>query len=119
MTPADEDRLLQLYRALDVAGRRGLLDYAEFLSGRVTTSADPVPEPDSIPRPAEETVVAAIRRLSETYFMLDKGGMLHKAAGMMAEHVLQGRKAPQVIDDLEKAFAKAYNGLSESESNEN
>lgn len=110
MTPADEDKLLQLYRALDAESRKGLLDYAAFLSGRVA-SAGPVPKPDDIPRPEEETVVAAIRRLSETYFMLDKEVMLHKAAGMMAEHVLQGRDAAAVIDDLEAAFSTAYDKL--------
>ncbi|MBU0499495.1 MAG: hypothetical protein KJ558_08275 [Gammaproteobacteria bacterium] len=107
-------RLLQLFRALDGADQASLLAFAEFLTsrGKGEPSAGPNPEPlhapREIPRPGQENVVAAIRRLSETFFMLERGRMLNETSLLMSSHILQGRAAPEVIDDLESLFQRHY-----------
>ena len=53
-------------------------------------------------------MVAAIRRLSASYYMLDRRFLLHEASGLMAAHVMQGRSAESVIDELETLFAETY-----------
>ena len=104
----EERRLLRLYRGLPAAQKAGLLDYAEYLSHRV------VPEPEDakalvpIPRPAEESVIKAIRRLKQTYPMLDANRLLHETSGLMAQHVVHKRPAPEVIDELETLFRRLY-----------
>jgi hypothetical protein len=109
--PPEQRRLLKLFGALSAADREALLAFAEFLVAR--RSPEPIPdeapsEPKAIPRPEEESVIAAIRRLSETYFMLDRGTMLNETSSLMAAHVMQGRPAPEVIDELEDLFAGRY-----------
>ncbi|RMG34965.1 MAG: hypothetical protein D6720_07990 [Gammaproteobacteria bacterium] len=108
---AQERKLLRLFRGLDAQARRSLLDFARFLSARegLAEVAEPVAqEPLGIPRPDQETVVQAIRRLSRNYPMLNRDELLHGSAALMSSHVLQGRPAAEVIDDLEAMFAKAW-----------
>lgn len=111
----EQQRLLRLYRRLGEAERRSLLDFAEFLAGRGRSDDAAVRDPDApletpaeIPRPDSESVVAAIRRLSQTFHMLDKDALLHEASGLMTEHVMQGRPAVEVIDELELVFRRHY-----------
>ena len=68
-------------------------------------------EPKEIPRPREESVVAAIRRLSETYYMIDKSVLLSETSGLMSAHIMQGRPAEAVIDELEALFSNHYEKL--------
>ncbi|MCS6786403.1 MAG: hypothetical protein NZ524_05135 [Thiobacillaceae bacterium] len=105
-----ERRLLQLYRALPASQRASLIDYAEYLASRAPAEdAEQGPKaPLPIPRPAEETVIAAIRRLRRTYPMLDTKDLLHETAGLMTQHVVHKRPAPEVIDELEALFRRAY-----------
>ena len=109
--PPAKRRLLELYDALDEQDRATLLALAEFLAARRGGAVEPlaaVPEPDHLPRPAQETVIAAIRRLSRTYHMLDKAPMLHETSALMSAHILQGRAAAEVIDGLETLFSGHY-----------
>jgi hypothetical protein len=100
-----EKRLLELFNNLPEGEQKSLLDFAEFLVERAGPVESNVPqEPLDIPRPAEESVVAAMKRLRETYPMIDHSKMLHEASGLMAEHMMQGRPAPEVIDELEQLF---------------
>jgi len=88
--------------------QRSLLDFAAFL----TTRAEPeevVPLTlQNIPRPDNESVVKAIKRLVATYPMLDRSEMLNETSALMTEHVMQGRDATEVIDDLETVFRTQY-----------
>ncbi len=84
-----------------------LLEFAEFLAGRHGTSVE-IPAPVPVSRPQHETVVAAIRRLSQTYPMLDKRKILNQASVLMAQHVMAGREAAEVIDELEVIFERQY-----------
>ncbi|MCW8918039.1 MAG: DUF2281 domain-containing protein [Gammaproteobacteria bacterium] len=104
-----EKRLLALYHGLPEAERQSLLDFAEFLAARAVPSAPAVAQtPLDIPRPAEESVVAAMKRLRASYPMIDHSKMLHEASGLMAEHMMQGRPAGEVIDELEAMFLRYY-----------
>ena len=114
-----EQKLLELFRALDAVDRATLLSFAEFLSNRAGRTAAPVappapkeiPEPLDIPRPAEESVVKAVKRLAATYPMLDKSRMLGETSDLVAQHIVQGRDAKEVIDELEAVFRRFYDEL--------
>jgi len=109
--PPEQQRLLKIFRKLGKDAQQSLSDYAEFLLQRDSEDeASPAesPEPADIPRPHSETVVAAMRRLSQTFHMLDKDELLHEASDLMSAHIMQGRPAEQVIDELERVFRRRY-----------
>lgn len=103
---AGRQRLAQLYAALDPGRRAALLEYAEFLAARTDPRPAAVRQP--IPRPDAESVIAALKRLRATYPMLDSAPLLDAAAAMVTAHVLHGRSAAEVIDELETLFGDAY-----------
>lgn len=120
MTSSDE-RLLAIWRHLGSGDRATLLAFAEFLQQRKTTPhqrpvpSPParIPEPEAIERPAEESVVAALKRLSKTYPMIDKSEMLSATSDLVATHIMQGTEASKVIDQLEEIFSEHYRQLRE------
>jgi hypothetical protein len=91
----------------------GLLDYASYLAERAEPEAVSLQQPRPMPRPAEESVVAAMKRLRESYHMLDHSKMLHECSGLMAQHLMQGRAASEVISDLEALFERDYQKYAE------
>lgn len=106
-----EKKLLKLFNRLGAPERDMLLGFAEYLAARGQASdqaSQALPEPRDIPRPENESVVAAIKRLSSTYHMLDDPRLLNEASILMSRHVMQGRDARQVIDDLEALFNRFY-----------
>ncbi len=109
---ATEETLLSLFGRLSTGQRETLLSFAEFLAAQTTqdpAEAPPLPEPRPIPRPAQESVIAAIKRLNASYFMLeDRAGLLNETSVLMTQHVMQGRDIGEVIDELEAVFARFY-----------
>jgi len=110
---AEQRRLLKLYGQLNEADRHSLFAFAEFLTQRkaeaeVEASNEALPDPLAIPRPQGESVVGAIKRLSKSYFMLNRGVLLNETSSLMTAHVIHGRPAPQVIDELEALFERRY-----------
>ncbi len=107
-----QETLLALFERLPEAQRETLLSFAEFLARQsVPPSAEPTPpaEPRAIARPEKESVIAAIKRLNATYFMLeDRAGLLNETSALMTQHVMQGRDIGEVIDELEVVFARFY-----------
>ena len=105
-----ESKLLDIFSDLDQNDQNSVLSFARFLldnakqDGRLIV----VEEPQEIPRPKEERVVAAIKRLSATFPMLKKNTMLNETAVLMSEHILKGRAAAEVIDELEVLFKVRY-----------
>lgn len=103
--------LLELIDRLDEKGLASLRDFAAFLVSRLperpATPLEP-PQPRHRPRPDEESVVGAIKRLSDVYHMIDRSKLLHETSSLMAQHMLQGRAAAEVIDDLEALFDRYY-----------
>ncbi len=102
--------MLKLLGKLPSAERESLLAFAEFLAQRTHGAAAQsiLREPQPYPRPEQESVVGAIKRLSRTYDMLDPGALLNETSALMSAHLLQGRAAPEVIDALETLFAHHY-----------
>ena len=114
---SEERKLCKIYKNLDSVDRQTLLSFANFLDSQSSSSVDKktdevaVLKPLDIARPEEESVIKAIRRLSETYPMLDKDSMFDKISKLMTEHIMSGRKAKSVIDELEEMFADKYTAL--------
>ena len=113
-----ERELLKLLKSLGEPDQQSLVAFAQFLSSRAdavsnTTEAvmkeDEIPtQPLIIPRPDEESVIKAIKRLTTTFPMVDKENILHPISDLMTSHMIQGKSAPAVIDELEKVFLKEY-----------
>lgn len=104
-----EKKLIQLFRELTDEQRDTVLAFVEFLTLRQADAPPAIPQfPLAIPRPSVESVVGALKRLRETYPMLNMDQLLHEASGHMQKHVLQGKPAKEVIDDLEALFARHY-----------
>lgn len=109
---SEERKLLQIFELLAPDQQEKLLEFAEFLAvsddgGDGAANATP----QHLPRPADETVTMAIRRLVRTYPMLDRRRLMAETSHYLAEHALQGRAAREVIDELEVVFASHYRKL--------
>lgn len=106
----EKDRLAEIVARLDESDRQTLLAFAEFLAARRPVDVEPMPvaEPENIPRPERESVVGALRRLSQTYHMIDRSKVLHESSSLMSQHLMHGREAAEVIDELEVVFRTHY-----------
>jgi len=107
MSDRPADKLLNLYKALPKERQDELLRFAEFLNERFAAPAPPATI-QSIPRPETESVIKAMKRLRATYPMLDAALLLDQASALMSQHVIQGRAAKEVIDELEALFRGHY-----------
>lgn len=101
-------KLLDTYRNLPDEVAEQLLEFAEFLASRQQNETTELSVPEDIPRPEKESVVVAVKRLSTTYPMLDKDLLLNETAALVSQHMLQGRDAVEVINELEDIFKKQY-----------
>lgn len=118
--PLSAEALAQLYRGLDAQAQQSLSDYARFLetTARANQPAPPS-EPLTIPRPDKESVVGALKRLRQTYPMLDAGRtLLDQASALMTQHLVHGRNAIEVIDELEGLFVEHFQRWDEIRRNE-
>ena len=115
-----EKRLGEIVQRLPAAQASALLEFAEFLlirHGSAGAEAAPgitaaeIPAPLDIPRPAEESVVKAVKRLRATYPMLDARKLLNETSAIMTQHVMQGRDKIEVIEELEILFRTHYERL--------
>jgi len=117
MSRKHQEKIVGILASLSPADQAAVLSFAEFLVSRAATAkAAPavvveIAEPELGPRPQDEKVVAAIKRLSKAYYMLDKSKMLGVTSDLVTQHILQGREAMQVIDELEQIFADHYRQL--------
>lgn len=110
---SDQRKLLKLFKRLDDKDQSALIAFAQFLHQREGAADDAgdqelSQEPILIERPAQESVVAAIKRLRSSYHMLDASTMLTEASSLMTSHLIHGRSAPDVIDELEELFTQEY-----------
>lgn len=87
-----------------------LMAFAEFLDSRDNAlTREPVNlEPANMPRPDDESVVAAIKRLKASYHMLESRHLLDEVSILMTQHVMQGREKKVVIDELEVLFRRHF-----------
>jgi hypothetical protein len=115
VTP-QQQQLLAYLEKLSANDTATLLRFAAFLAqGAAATNASilpiavsEIPQPKVLARPEQERVVDAIKRLAESYPMLDKKKLLNQTSGLVAEHVMGGKPARLVIDEMEAAFRRAY-----------
>jgi hypothetical protein len=117
-----EQQLTEIFRQLPAGDQQTVLDFAEFLAtrcpgGAVAVSQElvDIPAPEAIERPAEESVVGALKRLSKTYFMLDKTKTLRATSDLVASNIMQGTDPVEVIDQLEVIFRSLYEQLKSGE----
>jgi len=110
-----ERKLIKLFKSFDSNTKETLIAFAEFLQARATPIEDSKKEesqvasqPLDIPRPEVESVIQAIKRLTATYPMVNKEDILHPISGLMTSHIMQGKKAAEVIDKLENLFENEY-----------
>lgn len=106
-----EKQLLRAFRELPEEQKKSLMDYAEFLASRTTqvmgeqeVSTEPLP----LERPPKENVIKAVRRLMATYHMLDRSKLLNDTSSFVTQHVIHGKPAVEVIDEMEVFFARHY-----------
>jgi hypothetical protein len=102
-----EKRLRDILGELPETQAAALLEYAEFLAARYGGPKE-VGAPLDIPRPEKESVIKAIKRLGATYPMIDRSKMLNETSVLMTQHVISGRDATEVIDELEVLFRRHY-----------
>ena len=103
--------LTELYESLDDERKQSLCDFADFLYARAEPVVKEVPPPEPIPRPEEETVVGAIKRLKSKYHMVESMSVFSRASSLMTDHMVSGRDVAEVIDEMEALFDEAYNNL--------
>ena len=88
-----------------------LLEFAEFLQTKYPAVEQQTLEITTIDRPDKESVIAAIKRLSKTYPMLDKKILFEQTSVAMTAHVMQDMLPKESIDRLEAVFRKEYDKL--------
>lgn len=110
--------MTELFRQLSAADQLTLLAFGEFLAGRSgggavvpVTEAVVIPDPEVIERPPAESVVAALKRLSKTYPMLDKTKTLAATSDLVATHIMKGADPVEAIDQLEGIFRTLFETL--------
>ena len=101
-------KLSQIYSSLPEAEQKTLLDFAEFLQARAPELKSVPTEPLPIPRPEAESVVGAIKRLTQTYPMIERHTMLNETSDLMMQHMLRGRAAMEIVDELEALFERRF-----------
>ncbi len=103
--------LIDLYEAMDDNRRKSLSDFADFLYAQAGPVSKEIQPPANIPRPEQETVVGAIKRLKTTYFMIESMSVFSEASSLMTDHMVKGRDVAEVIDEMEVLFEDAYKKL--------
>lgn len=112
----EERKLCEIYKQLSEADKYTLMSFASFLNKQEFINDESIEtsvrfEVLNIPRPEKESVIKAIRRLTKTYPMIDKDSIFERISSLMTEHIMNGRSASSVIDDLEKLFNQQFNEL--------
>ena len=108
---SDADILQRLFADLDPDRQRTLIEFAEFLVSRSALAPVEIGDPLDIPRPESESVVGALKRLKDTYPMIEGMSVFSAASSLMTEHMVQGRDVVEVIDEMEVLFEQAWQEL--------
>ena len=103
--------LIDLYESIDDERKHSLCDFADFLYAKAGPVIKEVPPPDEIPRPDQETVVGAVKRLKIKYHMVESMTVFSAASALMTDHMVKGRDVVEVIDEMEILFEDAYTKL--------
>lgn len=108
--------LEEILEALSDETLATLIDFAEFLHKKYPAKARRrIQAVKRIKRPEDESVIAAIKRLSRTYPMLDKKILFEQTSVAMSAHVMQDISPQDSIDRLETVFREAYDTFLEKQ----
>jgi len=110
--------LIDLYEAMDDNRKKSLSDFADFLYAQAEPITKEIQPPDDVPRPEQETVVGAIKRLKVTYHMIESMAVFSEASSLMTDHMVKGRDVVEVIDEMEVLFEDAYKKLVQENNND-
>ncbi len=110
--------LIDLYEAMDDNRKKSLSDFADFLYAQAEPITKEIQPPDDVPRPEQETVVGAIKRLKVTYHMIESMAVFSEASSLMTDHMVKGRDVVEVIDEMEILFEAAYKKLVQENSDD-
>lgn len=105
---ASAQSLASIFDDLPEIDQNTLFEFAEFLKSRAPDPAPKITEPLGIPRPETESVVAAIKRLKKNYPMISQKELLNETSEFMMQHMMQGKAAKEVIDDMENLFESRF-----------
>ena len=70
------------------------------------------------PRPEKESVIKAVKRLMQTYPMLDRDRLLQDTSALVTRHVMHKAPAAGVIDELELMFKRHYDAYLQAAGNQ-
>lgn len=110
-TDSSAKELLKIFARLDSERQNTLLQFAEFLQSKGDLVSQELAEPVTLARPESETVVGAIKRLKQTYPMIESMAIFSAASALMTDHMVKGRNVVEVIDEMEALFADHYQQL--------
>lgn len=110
-----EKNLLEAWRKLADTDQQAVQQFAEFLLEKNGAVEEVALEPLSIERPEEESVMAAIKRLSATYPMINKDLLLNETSSLVSQHIIHGKEAAEVIDELEIVFQHHFQLIQQGE----
>ena len=88
-----------------------LLQFAKFLlsSTKEKTNEDDVKKTKrEISPPDNESVIKSLRRLRESYYMLNADKLMNITVEQMTAHLVKGQDKKTTITNLEKIFSDAY-----------
>ena len=107
----DAKALADLFNTLDKDRQQSLFDYAELLRSKGGMVQQEIAEPVEIPKAENESVVGAIKRMKRSYPMIDSMEVFAVASSLMTDHMVKGRDAEEVINEIEALFEDAYQKL--------
>jgi len=97
-----------LASALPDEALQSLHEFAEFLAEKYPAQIQADLEYVPLPRPKNESVIAAIKRLSKSYPMVDSTSLFDQTSAVMSAHILQDVSKQDSIDKLEAIFREKY-----------
>ena len=110
MVPTSQS-LTAVFEDLPEKDQITLFEFAEFLKSRAPAPLSKITHPVGIPRPEEESVIAAIKRLKKNYPMVPQKSMLSETSEFMMQHMVQGKSSNDVIDELEILFEVKFKAI--------
>ncbi len=95
---------------LDGKHQQAVVDYPTFLvqQYKIQTPVEAGLKPKVIARSEQETVIGAIKRLKKTHYISDSDTLLDETSSLMGHHILRGREASAVINELQSIFQVKY-----------
>ncbi len=105
-----EHEIISCFNYLDTDNKKTIIKFAKFLQEDKPQKIEPtdVGEPKNIKRPDTESVISAIKRLRQTYPMLNPDSLMNEVSTQMSAHLVRGKTAVDAIDELEIVFNRKY-----------